>query len=202
MNQNPGSAPCIYSCLDRKTNMPRRTCLAAAAWLLALSACGGTAQPNASATPAAAPTQSPAKPAAAPMGNVLRMRIDGVPWQADNGVWGAVDPLGRQGSLLISGNFGHGREQQAFNLNLDGISGAGSYRVATEGIPDFGVAQMAGLSQTRFIAGGAMFPHEMQVEVLHAQAMPVQIKARFSGVMNTSDGSVLKIEDGLFQYAE
>jgi len=165
--------------------------------LALLTACGSNAPPGDSPASQQVDTTQ-----AAANANHLRMTIDGVEWIADNGVWGAVDALGATGTVLIAGNLGHGKAQQAFNLNLDGITGPGRYRVAAAGTPDHGIAQIANLSAARYIAGGAVFDHDMQVDLLQVQAHPVRIEARFSGVLHASDGSPLRIEGGQLRYAE
>lgn len=167
----------------------------------ALSACTTESPQAPTHTSAPAPVATASVDVAA-QGNQLRMKIDGVDWVADNEIWGAVDALGAGGTVLISGNRGFGAAQQAFNLNLDGVDGAGSYRVAALGTPDHGMAQIGNLSEQRYLIGGAMFDHELQVELIRVQATPALIEARFHGTMKANDDSVVRIEDGLFRYAE
>lgn len=179
--------------------MKRIDRLVLACIVVALVACGGEVPSTiATAADAAAPTAA----VPAPLGNHLRLKIDGADWVADNEVWGAVDALGAKGSVLISGNLGQGATQQTFNLNLVGIAAPGRYRVTSEGQPDFGIAQIGNLSERRYLVGGALLAHDLNVVVDTVEAEPVRIVAHFDGTMQASDGSTLKIEHGEFHYTE
>lgn len=163
-----------------------------------LSACSDAAPPSAASAPA-----TPAAVAApAAQGNVLRMRIDGHDWIADQGVFGTVQSAAGAHMVLISGSLGaRDKDEQAFSLVLNGVPGPGSYTVAS-GNAQQSVAQMGNLSPERYLAGGLMLPYAMQVELVHVQAAPVAIEARFSGTLTANDGVVLAIEDGVFAYRE
>lgn len=162
----------------------------------ALTACDGEPAPSTPTQPAAS------APAAKPAGNLLRMTIDGTDWIADSGVWAAVDPMGAKGAVLMSGNIGHGRDQQTFNLNMEGVMAPGSYPVAAQGTPDFGIAQIGNLSPQMYLVGGAMMDHDLTVDIVALRAAPVAVEARFSGTMEGPGGKVLHIEAGEFRYSE
>lgn len=170
----------------------------ALAALLTLSACHESAPPT-----AAAPAPRPAvAPAEVPAGNELRMRIDGVDWVADHDIFGAVHPPGYDRAVLIAGSFGpKDANEQAFNMMLNGVDGPGTVH-ATRGDARRHVVQMANLTPQRFLAGGLLLDHDVTVELLHLQADPVRIEARFSGTLQANDETVMTIEDGRFRYSE
>lgn len=135
-------------------------------------------------------------------GNVLRLRVDGVEWIADHDLFGAVHPPGMDRALLMSGSRGaKDANEQAFNLNLFGIDGPGRY-VIEHGHAGGSVMQLANLTPERFLIGGLVFEYRFEVEVVRMQAQPVDIEARFSGVLQANDDHRVTISDGEFRYRE
>ena len=172
---------------------------------LLLVACNNGTGPATVTTPTAvgsAPAAPANAPAATPAGNLLRMRIDGKDWIADHEIFGAVHPTGYDRSILMAGSLGpKDANEQAFNVILNGVDGPGTFRAKT-GDAARHVAQIANLSQARYLAGGLMLEHDVTFEVTRMQASPVAIEARFSGTLTANDGAVLRIEDGEFSYRE
>lgn len=173
-----------------------------ASFCLFLSACNSDTTPVAVPAAPSSATTAPGTSAAVPAGNILRMRIDGREWIADHEIFGAVHPTGYDRSVLIAGSLGpKDANEQAFNVILNGVDGPGTFHAKT-GDTARHVAQMANLSQERYLAGGLMLDHDLTVEVTQMQASPVAIEARFSGTLTANDGTVLKIEEGEFRYRE
>lgn len=154
---------------------------------------------NAAASASAA---APATPKAA--GNQLRLKLDGKPWQADREFFGAYHPPGMDRAVLMAGSLGpKDKHEQAFNLNLFGVSGPGRYvasgnTMSLKGVTSSAI-QLANLSEQRFLVGGP-FGYEIDVELVQAGAGVIE--ARFSGQMTANDGSVVKVEDGYFFWRE
>lgn len=135
--------------------------------------------------------------AAAPVANVLRMRVDGVPWAADHDVFGAFHPPGYDRFLIVAGSAGpKDAHEQAFNLNLSGIDAPGRYRVRS-GNAEGHAAQFANYSAERFLAGG---PFGFDVEVDVIAASQERIEVRFTGTLTANDGTRLTLSDGYFHY--
>lgn len=174
-----------------------------------LTACTSQTPPAATAdaaaaapatTPATAPT--PAAPKTA--GNQLRLKLDGQPWQADREFFGAYHPPGMDRAVLMAASLGpKDKNEQAFNLNLTGVSGPGRYVASGNTLSLKGVTssaiQLANLSEQRYLIGGPL-GYEIDIELL--QAGTGVIEARFSGTMNANDGSTLKVSDGYFFWRE
>ena len=158
-----------------------------------LAACQAeTATPSPLAYAAAAPVAT---------ANYLRMRVDGVAWEADHDIFGAVHPKGYDKAVLIAGSFGpKDASEQAFNINLYGIDTAGNYPVQT-GNPKLHVAQLANLTPERFLSGGPM-GFDMQVEIVEMQPSPTRLQVRFEGTLMGNDSHAVKITDGEFSYSE
>jgi hypothetical protein len=134
--------------------------------------------------------------------NVLRMRVDGVDWVADHDLFGAVHPPGMDRALIISGSRGpRDATEQAFTLNLFGVGAPGRY-VFEHGAAGGSVMQLANLSPERYLIGGLMFEHRFEVEVLRMEIRPVEIEARFSGVLQANDDHRVTISAGEFRYRE
>ncbi|MBK9493483.1 MAG: hypothetical protein IT475_11030 [Aquimonas sp.] len=141
-----------------------------------------------------------AAPAAA-SGDYLRMKVDGVAWEADHDIFGAVHPKGYDKAVLIAGSFGpKDASEQAFNINLYDINAAGNYPVQT-GNPKLHVAQLANLTPERFLSGGPM-GFDMQVEIVEMQAAPTRLHVRFEGTLMGNDSHAVKITNGEFRYSE
>lgn len=131
----------------------------------------------------------------------LHMHIDGVEWIADNSLFGAVHPNGYDRAVMISGSKGpKDANEQAFNINLYGIDGPGTYFVKSGNANDH-VAQISNLSPERYLAGGPM-GFDLKVEVARMAATPALIEARFEGTLTASDGVTLSISKGEFRYTE
>ena len=172
-----------------------------AAIALLLAACDSGSTPPA-ATAASGTSAVASTPAATPAGNLLRMRIDGKEWVADHEIFGAVHPTGYDRSVLMAGSLGpNDANEQVFNVVLNGVDGPGVFRART-GDAARHVAQIANLSQERYLAGGLMLEHDVTFEVTRLQANPVVVEARFSGTLTANDGAALQIQDGEFRYRE
>ncbi len=141
-------------------------------------------------------------PAVAATSNaMLRMTIDGKPWQADQAINAMVDPPTMDRTILISGSLGpKDANEQLFSLILSGVDGPGTVRLQSE-VPERGVVQIANLSAERYLAG-SILGYDVQVEVTQYSKVPVLIDARFSGSLTANDGTKLDIGDGHFRYSE
>lgn len=154
-------------------------------------------QPTASAASATTQTQAEAMSA-----NRIEMRIDGKPWAANAEIFGAIDPLGLTDAILISGSFGpNDASEQDFSMTLTGASKPGRYRIQNAK-PVGSVVQIGNLSQEKYLIGGLMFEHDIEVELLQRQVAPLRIEGRFSGWLQANDGSKVQIRDGAFSYQE
>lgn len=164
-------------------------------WMLLplLAACQSESTSSAVSVAVAAPT--------AASGNHLRMRVDGVRWEADHDIFGAVHPKGYEKAVLVAGSFGpKDGSEQAFNLNLFGIHAPGTYPVKT-GNPQLNVAQLANLTPERFLSGGPM-GFDMRVEIVEMQAMPTRLTVQFEGTLMGNDNHPVNVTDGEFSYSE
>lgn len=180
---------------------PART-IGFSAIALLLAACDNGGNPPATSAASNAAEAATGTPAATSAGNLLRMRIDGKEWIADRDIFGAVHPTGYDRSILMAGSLGpKDANEQAFNVILNGVDGPGSFRAKT-GDAARHVAQIANMSQERYLAGGLMLEHDMTFELTRMQANPVVIEARFNGTLTANDGAVLRVEDGEFRYRE
>ena len=131
----------------------------------------------------------------------LSVEVDGEPWRADRDLFGAVNPSGVDRSVLMAGSFGpKDADEQVFSLHVFGAAGPGRYRVHS-GDAGSGVAQLANLSQARYLIGNVL-GYDLQVDVIEMRASPVRIEARFEGNMTASDGAVLTVANGVYRYRE
>lgn len=166
---------------------------------LLLGACDGPSSMPATAPPAdATPTVAPRT------ANQLRLTLDGQVWQADRELFGAWHPPGVERAVLMAGSLGpKDSREQAFNLNLFGVSGPGRYVANGSTVSAGGLTsntiQLANLSEQRYLVGGP-FGYDVTIDLL--QAGSGVIEARFQGRVNASDGSVLTLTDGYFLYRE
>ncbi|WP_395788907.1 hypothetical protein [Aquimonas sp.] len=145
------------------------------------------------------PAPSTSTPTAA--GPLLTLQLDGVAWQADREIWGAVHPPGMGQTVIMSGSFGpKDAHEQAFNLNLHAATQPGTYRLQSTA-PAIGMVQLANLSQERYLMGNVL-GYDIEVELLQMQVNPVRIEARFEGSLVASDGATLKLTAGHFRYSE
>lgn len=163
--------------------------------LTLLAAC----QPESMPTPSATTPSTAATPSKA--ANHLRMMVDGVNWEADHDIFGAVHPNGYDKAVLVAGSLGpKDGNEQTFNLNLYGIDAPGVISVQT-GNPQQHVAQLANQTPERFLSGGPM-GFDMQVEIVDMQAAPTRLRVRFAGTLMGNDSRAVKITDGEFSYSE
>lgn len=145
------------------------------------------------------PAPNASTPAAA--GPLLTLQLDGVTWQADREIWGAVHPPGMGQTVVMSGSFGpKDAHEQTFNLNLHAAAQPGIYRLQNAA-PLIGVVQLANLSQERYLMGNVL-GYDIEVELLQMQTNPVRIEARFEGSLVATDGATLKLTAGHFRYSE
>lgn len=166
-----------------------------------LAACGNTAPADGDAPRTPASAKPAAEAAAAPTAatSVLRMTFDGVEWNADHDLFGAVHPTGYDRSILIAGSHGgKNANEQSFSLNLFGIDAPGRFRVTSKD-PKTGVAQIANLSAERYLAGN-VFGYDVEVEIVRFSRNPDRIEARFSGALVANDGTTIELRDGHFLY--
>jgi hypothetical protein len=163
---------------------------------LCLAGCGG--QDAAPAGADAAPATGAAVPGAR---GELTMTIDGRPWAADNDLFGAVHPKGYDRAVLIGGSLGpRNGQEQAFNLNLFGIDGPGTYTLRSANAAA-GAVQLANPAPGKFLAGGVL-GYDVEVELLAFSIAPTRIEARFSGTLTANDGAVMRLQSGRFSYDE
>lgn len=167
----------------------------AAACLLA--ACAQESPPP---PPGAVATAAVAAPAGS-AGNLVRLRVDGVEWAADREIFCAVDPPGLGQVLIVSGSRGpKDANEQTFNLNLSGVTGPGTVRLAG-GASTTHAIQLANLDADRYLNGGAL-GFDVTVEVVALSREPAQVELRFAGTLNSSAGAPLRIEDGHVRCSE
>jgi hypothetical protein len=103
--------------------------------------------------------------------------------------------------VIISGSRGpKDASEQAFTLTLHGIDTPGRHRVHSGDVTS-GVVQLAGLSEQRFLIGGAL-GYDLQVELTMAQQNPVRIEATFEGTLVANDGGTVTFRNGRFTYRE
>lgn len=183
-----------------------RTSVFCACLLLAACDAAPPTAANTAAVPAAAApaSSSPAAAPPQPQGNQLRLSLDGTPWQADRAFFGAYHPPGMDRAVLMAASLGpKDKHEQAFNLNLFGVTGPGRYTASGNTMSLKGISssqiQLANLSEQRYLIGGPL-GYTVEVELL--QAGSGTIEARFSGRMTASDGAELRISDGYFFYRE
>jgi hypothetical protein len=155
------------------------------------------------APPDAAPGTAPRSvgPAETATGDLVRLRVDGVEWSADREIFCAVDPPGMGPVLIVSGSRGpKDADEQTFNLNLSGVTGPGTVRLAGGGSTTHAI-QLANLDTARYLNGGAL-GFDVSVDVLALSREPVRVELRFSGTLNSSAGMPLRIEDGHVRCSE
>jgi hypothetical protein len=175
-----------------KTRISQSICSAAP--LVLLAACGPASPPAPTAVDARA-TAPAAMPAAEPAGNRIVMKVDGVEWSADREIFCTVAPPSLGGVLIVSGSRGpKDAHEQTFNLNLSGVQGPGTLKLAGGGSTTHAI-QLANLDDQRHLNGGAL-GFDVTVEVLAFVRDPAQVDLRFSGTLNSSSGKPLRIEDG------
>ena len=140
-------------------------------------------------------------PTASAVENHLSMKINGVEWVADHGIFGAFHPKGYNKAIIIGGSKGPKNEnEQVFDINLYNTNGPGTYNFQ-DGNNDLSVAQMANWSTETFLCG-SMMGHNMRVKVTTASTMPDVIEASFEGELTCNSGEVFHLTDGTFYYHE
>lgn len=164
--------------------------------LLLLAACGSSAPPTPPAgSTGASSTAAPVAPAIDPAGNTIRLRVDGVEWSADREIFCAIAPPALGGGLIVAGSRGpKDANEQTFNLNLSGVEGPGTLKLAGGGSAVHAI-QLANLDAQRYLDGGAM-GFDITVEVLAFSRDPAAVELRFAGTLGSSAGTPLRIEDG------
>lgn len=169
---------------------------------LLLGACDAAERgPDAPATAATPASAAAAASPPAEAGNVVRVRVDGIDWQADREFFCAVHPPGMDRAVLVSASLGpKDANEQTFNLNLSGIDGPGRVHLQSSASWVHTI-QLANLDAARFLNGGAM-GFDITVELLAVSADPGRVEARFDGQLMSSAGSALRIEDGYLRCSE
>ncbi|MCF8247882.1 MAG: hypothetical protein K9J37_22175 [Saprospiraceae bacterium] len=169
--------------------------LSTSLFLLLFFACGNNAgQSNEVVSATSAPAETADK-------NYLTMKINGVEWKADHGVFGAFHPKGYNKVTMISGNKGpKDATEQFFNINIYNTDGPGTFSFK-DGNPDLRVAQMGGWNAENYICG-SMMGHDMRVKITAASTKPDVVEATFEGELTCNSGEVLKITEGKFYYHE
>ncbi len=133
--------------------------------------------------------------------NILSMKINGVEWKADNGVWGAFHPTGYDKAILIAGSKGsNNKDEQPFNINLYNTDGPGVFDIK-EGNAGNNVVQLANMSPQNYIYG-SMMGFSMKVTVTKASSNPTILEAKFEGELTGNASDKLKITEGKFYYHE
>lgn len=169
---------------------------------LLLGACDAAERATDATASAATPAGAAAASASpADTGNVVRMRVDGVDWQADREFFCAVHPPGMDRAVLVSASLGpKDANEQTFNLNLSGVDGPGRVHLQSSASWVHTI-QLANLDAARVLNGGAM-GFDITVELLAVSADPVRVEARFAGQLMSSAGSALRIENGYLRCSE
>ncbi len=140
-------------------------------------------------------------PAVTAVENHLSMKINGVEWVADHGIFGAFHPKGYNKAIIIGGSKGPKNEnEQVFDINIYNTEGPGTFTFQ-DGNVDLSVAQMANWSTETFLCG-SMLGHNMRVNVTTASTKPDVVEATFEGELTCNSGEVFKVTDGKFYYHE
>jgi len=169
---------------------------ASIAIVLLLAACGGDPPVPQDRDSAAAPAAS-----GEPAGDVVRLKVDGANWSADREIFCAVAPPGLGDVLIVSGSRGpKDANEQTFNLNLSGVEGPGTLKLAGGGSTTHAI-QLANLDAQRYLNGGAM-GFDVTVEVLSFSRDPAAVELRFAGTLGSSAGAPLRIDDGFVRCSE
>lgn len=141
-------------------------------------------------------------------GNSLSFEIDGKLWEADSDVSGTfhvAEELG-PGTLTISGQKGSGSAQQDFTITLYNTTGPGTYTVSigngSKQNTYQNVAQLANLTESNYMCGGALQGSNLNVVVTKANKNPQEVEATFSGTLQCVEGNIINITNGKFYYHE
>ncbi|MCE3003603.1 MAG: hypothetical protein LW860_13035 [Xanthomonadaceae bacterium] len=169
---------------------------ASIAIVLLLSACGGDPPVPQDRATAAAPAAN-----GEPVGDVVRMKVDGTDWSADRDIFCAIAPPGLGEVVIVSGSRGpKDANEQTFNLNLSGVTGPGPVQLAG-GMSTTHAIQLANLDAQRYLNGGAL-GFDVTVDVLALSRQPAHVELRFAGTLNSSAGAPLRIDDGFVRCSE
>lgn len=140
--------------------------------------------------------------------NFLTMKIDGKEWSADRDIFGSYhfnESLG-PGLINMAGVKGEAPHDQPFNINLYNTTGPGEYVVnIAEGAQATlyeNVCQLAQLTQTNYVCGGALQKSQMNITIKKATKNPQMVEATFNGTMTCVEGNTLTITEGSFYYHE
>lgn len=140
--------------------------------------------------------------------NFLTMKIDGKEWSADRDVFGSYhfnESLG-PGLINMAGVKGEAPHDQPFTINLYNTTGPGEYVVnIAEGAQATlyeNVCQLAQLTQTNYVCGGALQKSQMNITIKKATKNPQMVEATFNGTMTCVEGNTLTITEGSFYYHE
>jgi hypothetical protein len=132
--------------------------------------------------------------------NHLSMKIDGKPWEADADIVGDFHPKGYNKLIMIAGDKGSGKNEQAFNINLYNTNGPGTFNIVN-GNADLSVVQLANMSAEHYLYG-SMMGFTMKVVVTKASNNPTVIEATFEGELGGNASDKIKITEGKFYYHE
>jgi hypothetical protein len=140
--------------------------------------------------------------------NFLTMKIDGKDWVADREIFGSYhfsDALG-PGLINISGVKGDAPNDQPFNINLYNTTGTGEYKISiadnSKSKMYDNVCQLAQLTPTNYLCGGAQQGGQFVVSITKASKSPQMVEASFSGTMQCVEGNKITITEGKFYYHE
>lgn len=140
--------------------------------------------------------------------NYLKMKIDGKEWVADRDIFGSYhfsEELG-PGLINIAGTKGSPPNDQPFNINLYNTKDKGTYQVMIadnyKSKMHDNVAQLAQLTPTNYLCGGAMQGNQLTVQIIKVSKNPQIIEATFSGAMQCVEGNKISITEGKFYYHE
>jgi hypothetical protein len=132
--------------------------------------------------------------------NHLSMKIDGKLWEADSDISGAFHPSGYNKLIMIAGDKGSGKTEQAFNINLYNTAGPATFNIAN-GNADLSVVQLANMSVENYLYG-SMMGFNMKVVVTKASSNPTVVEATFEGELGGNASDKIKITEGKFYYHE
>jgi hypothetical protein len=140
--------------------------------------------------------------------NYLIMKVDGKEWVAERDIFGSYhfnENLG-PGLINIAGTKGNPPNDQPFNINLYNTKEQGTYEVMiadnSQSKMHDNVAQLAQLTPSNYLCGGAMQGNQMTVKIIRVSKNPQMVEATFSGKMQCVEGNTITITEGKFYYHE
>lgn len=168
---------------------------------LILSACGRHASDGATDAPTASAMATSAAVAPTVDTPTARLRLDGEIWQADREIFALLTPMGADRRLIMGGSLGpKDASEQTFNLNLNGVTGPGTYVVRASAGLDSAI-QLANWKPERYLIGGTLGA-DVTVRIETLVESPLTVVATFSGTMTANDGTTMHVTDGEFRYSE